>query len=60
MRYLFVPVGILLTLYAVAKVYLAFHRPQVGPELIADATLAVLGAVVCFAIFAKVGKTKPN
>jgi hypothetical protein len=58
MRYLFLAGGILLMLYAGAKTYVVFQRPAFGPELLADATFAVLLAVVCFTVFAKVGKKK--
>jgi len=58
MRYILLAVGIILIFYASAKVFLVFHRPNVGPELMADATLAVLGAIVCFAVSAKSGKKK--
>src|ERR1051325_3027380 len=55
MRYIFVSIGSILVLYATAKVYLVFQHPNVGPELMADATLAALGAIVCFAVSVKVG-----
>ena len=60
MRYTLLAVGIALILYATAKVYLVFQRPNVGPELMADATFAVLGAIVCFAVAAKEGMKKSD
>jgi hypothetical protein len=53
MRYIFIPIGLGLVLYAAAKVYLVFHHPNVGPALMADATLGMLGAILCFAAFVK-------
>jgi hypothetical protein len=47
-----------LLLLGAFKVYGVFRNPNSGPELMADATLMVLGAIVCFAIFAKVGRKK--
>jgi hypothetical protein len=49
-------VGVLLVLFAGAKTYFVFQKPDVGPELMADATVAVLGAVFCFAIGATLKK----
>jgi hypothetical protein len=37
-----------LSLFAALKVWLVFRRSDVGPELMTDAVLLVLGAVVCF------------
>ena len=39
--------------FAGLKTYVVFHRPDIGPEMMADATIAALGAIVCFAIGAK-------
>jgi uncharacterized membrane protein len=58
MRYIFLVIGIVLLLLGALKVYGVFLRPNVGPELMADATFRALGAIVCFAIFAKSGKKK--
>jgi len=60
MRYIFLVIGIILALLAALKFYFVFERPNVGPELMADATMFALGAIVCFAIFAKIGKKKPK
>ena len=61
MRPVRLAIGIILILYTAAKVYLAFHNPNIGPELMADATLATLatiGAIACFAAAVKTGKQK--
>lgn len=58
MRYILLAIGIVLILLAALKVYVVFQRPNVGPELMADATMLTLGAIACFAIFTKVGKKK--
>jgi hypothetical protein len=60
MRLLVLAVGIILMLLASLKVYAAFHRANVGAALMADATMLTLGAIVCFAVFAKMGKEKPK
>ena len=60
MRYIFVAVGLILILFAAAKVYLVFHGAKHGTELMTDATLAVLGAIAFFAGSAKIGKKKPD
>jgi hypothetical protein len=56
MRYLLAFIGILLIAFAGLKTYVVFHRPDIGPEMMADATMAALGAIVCFAIAAKLKK----
>lgn len=56
MRYILVFVGILLIGFAGLKTYVVFHRPDIGPEMMADATMAALGGIVCFTIAAKLKK----
>jgi hypothetical protein len=56
MRYVLMLVGLLLFLFAGLKTYVVFHRPDIGPEMMADATIAALGGIVCFAIAAKLKK----
>ena len=58
MRYILLIIGCILLLLGALKVYVVFSNPSFGPELIGEATVLVLGAIVCFAIFAKVGKKK--
>ena len=58
MRYILLAVGISLVLYATLKKYLVFHRPNVGPELMADTTLAVIGGIVYFCRICEGGKKK--
>jgi hypothetical protein len=60
MRYIFLIVGIILALLAALKTYFVFKNPNAGPELMADATMLALGAIVCFALFAKIGKKKKS
>jgi hypothetical protein len=56
MRHILTVFGILLLGFAGLKTYVVFHRPDIGPEMMADATFAVLVAIVCFAIGAKLKK----
>jgi hypothetical protein len=56
MRYILLLIGFVLLLLAAFKVYGVFLHPNVGPELMAEATLRVLGAIVLFAVFAKTRK----
>jgi hypothetical protein len=49
-------VGVLLIGFAGLKTYVVFHRPDIGPEMMADATMAALFAIVCFAIASKLKK----
>jgi hypothetical protein len=56
MRYILAFVGILLIGFAVLKTYVVFHRPDIGPEMMADASIAALGGIVCFAIASKLKK----
>jgi hypothetical protein len=58
MRYLLLIPSIILVLLAVLKVYLVFKNPNVGPELMADATMLSIGAIIFLAIFWKLGKKK--
>jgi Ni,Fe-hydrogenase I cytochrome b subunit len=59
-RLLVLAAGIILVLLASLKVYVAFHRANIAPELVTDATILTLGAIMCFALFAKLGKEKPK
>jgi hypothetical protein len=56
MRYVLALVGILLMAFAGLKTYIVFKRPDIGPEMLADATMAVLGGIVCFAVAARLKK----
>lgn len=56
MRYILALVGILLMAFAGLKTYVVFKRPDIGPEMLADATVAALGGIVCFAVAAKLKK----
>jgi hypothetical protein len=58
LRYIFLIIGIILILIAGVKTYFAFQRPNVASALTVDATFCALGAILCFAIFAKTGKKK--
>jgi len=60
MRYIFLVIGIILILLAALKVHIVFQRPNIGAELMADATLMALGAAVCFVLFKKIGRNKPT
>ena len=56
MRHVLTFLGLLLIGCAVLKTFIAFHRPGVAPEMMADATMAALAAIGCFAIGAKLKK----
>jgi hypothetical protein len=53
MRYMLMLTGAILILFAGFKTYVVFHGSDIGPEMMADATLAAIGAIACFAIAAK-------
>ena len=55
-RYILALVGILLIAFAGLKTYVVFKRPDIGPEMMADATIAALGGIICFVIAAKLKK----
>jgi hypothetical protein len=56
MKYVLIFAGLLLMAFAGLKTYVVFHRPDIGPEMMADATMAALGGIVCFAVGAKLKK----
>jgi hypothetical protein len=58
MRYLLLVAAIILALLAALKTFVAVKHPNVGPELLTDATLLTLGAIACVAAFSKLGKKK--
>ena len=60
MRYPLILVGSVLVIYAAAKVILVFQGSNLGPEYITDATLAVLGGIVCFGVAFKTDKKKSH
>jgi hypothetical protein len=58
MQYILALVGILLIGFAGLKTYVVFHRPDVALEMMAYATMAALGGIVCFAIAAKLKRRR--
>jgi hypothetical protein len=47
-RCVLISFGIILSIFAAMAVYTVFYRPDAGPRIIADATIAVLMAILCF------------
>jgi hypothetical protein len=55
-RLFILAISIILIFLASLQIYAAFHLVNVGPRLIADATMLTLGAIACIALFVKTGK----
>ena len=56
MRCLLLVPCVVLALLAALKVFLVFKNPNVGPALMADATMLTMGAIIFLVVFSKLGK----
>jgi hypothetical protein len=58
MRHLLLIPSLALLLVAAMKAYAAFKKPNAAPELMADATMFVIGSIALYAFLSWVSKKK--